>query len=177
MAETQPARGILPPSIKADRSTPSRSEQPSMRCSTITTATSIGGTLRRPHVSEQVREHRIRKQPLKRSMQHPIINRLRADPAIAEPGRRPKQRLPRRQPQTDNAPSTRNPSGILTFSPQRPSNPPTATRRIRPSPKNTSHLACLRSYAFADSEQRRFPAPHIDHNSRLGAFSMVRVSP
>ena len=33
---------------KANRSTASRSEQPSIRCHTITTATSIGGTLRRP---------------------------------------------------------------------------------------------------------------------------------
>src|SRR6185369_16309526 len=32
----------------ANRSTPSRSERPSIRCSTITTATIIGGTLRRP---------------------------------------------------------------------------------------------------------------------------------
>jgi hypothetical protein len=46
--EIQAAGGYFQRASNANRSTASRSESPSIRCSTITTATIIGGTERRP---------------------------------------------------------------------------------------------------------------------------------
>jgi hypothetical protein len=48
VVEVQAARGVLPPGIEGEPVDGLRSLQPSTRCNTITTATIIGGTLRRP---------------------------------------------------------------------------------------------------------------------------------
>ena len=47
-SKSNPPAAYFQRASKANRSTASRSEQPSIRCNTITIATIIGGTLRRP---------------------------------------------------------------------------------------------------------------------------------
>ena len=53
IAEVQPPAAYFHRASNANRSTASRSEQPSIRCSIITTATIIGGTDRRPASSNK----------------------------------------------------------------------------------------------------------------------------
>ena len=48
IVEIQPTRGVLPPRVEREPLHRLPIRQPSIRCSTITTATIIGGTLRRP---------------------------------------------------------------------------------------------------------------------------------
>jgi len=119
MVEIQPTRGVLPAGIKAE---------PVHRFPVAAALDALqhhhhGHDHRRhtapTHLGEQVREHCIREQAVTLPMQDPI-NRSRADPAIAESGRRPKQRPPRRQPQTHRSPRTRNSSRIGSFSRNEP---------------------------------------------------------